>query len=533
MENVNLFKKELFDKLKLATIFEDAVPMTVQGINFQKHVIQSLKNGKTFSLSFIDSIVRECARVASIDEAIKDIHQTVTETLNESLFKYNIALLSEVIDNGLSKDTVQEMLVKECNALITESEDVVLKKIQNGVFAVYETSNSAAKAISMHAKSLIKMNQHGQITEGDFKVYNPASYYIVENDSIYFRAKNHIFAMDKNGLRLAAAPNKSFVEMSMLVENTEFLAEDDCFKLQSKSFGEIAIREGKIFKKNAETFVFEEISMEDFAKQSSMVIESRLSNAFERSAANAMAREADGVIALASNFKRIIKLDKVKIFESVNESFIFCSNNGRHSAGVLSSNRKPKQFLSYGKLKDAIQYIKEETGCDLTDEYKDELKVENEQDYNKSIQIKEQSRLIGSLNAKLKEINEELKLVEEGSEAHTLLHKANATVKGMIIAENNELDKMLKALSSSVNESKDNSVIDDIFFAWDDCCDDDRKGIEHGMTSGGKHQFDFDLKKMPKPAIAEFSKTLTEILKKEKAHLIEGSVESGVIKFKL
>lgn len=446
MENTQLFKQELFEKLKFATVFENFSPLSTQGINLQNRVVSALKNdSNTFSLRFAGSILDETARVANFDAAAKEISEGFGKIVESVVFKYNIALLSETLEAGLSKDQVQEMLVKECEALLTESEETVLANIQNGRLAVYEGTSKAVKAIVSQAKSRIVLNESAETKVNDVKVYSPVSYVEIHEDAAFMRVAHHIFAVSDAGIKQAAAPSRAFLELTNLVEKLNFVEASDGFVIENSNLGKIELTDGKIFKQD-ETGVFEELSISNFAKNASVVASVKANgNKLDKTVARNIMESADGVIAVANNYKNIYKLDNFIVIENarVNEAMLLCTHKNRIFAGVLESSRKPKEFLSFARISEALNYVKENSGVDLSTRFEEELVLENSANAEKTIQITKQNNLLGTLTDKLGNVNEELQLVEAGSPAHESLLKLQGQVKGIMVEENNKLKTII------------------------------------------------------------------------------------------
>lgn len=442
MDNINLLKRELFESTKIVKLLESLSPLTVQGHTFKQTYLKGAASKNFNTLRTLNSIIVESARISKTDDAVLDFYEAVNDVISKNIFKYNLGLLHEVLNESNSKTRVQEMLQKELNNLVAESEETVVSKLQHGALNVYENI-SAVNSICNEARKLI--NSADTVVESsEYSVYHPISYVYYEDGQAYIQAKNNVFSVSESGISLSKSPNRAFNAIATFVESLQFDRVEESFVISDAILGDLEITENKLFKKNSNN-IYEEVDTADYANKISVILESKARNRVDAIAAKSISEMADGIIMVANNFKNIVEVQEISIIDNkrTNESFMIGAKNNIFYCAVLESRKRAKEFVAFNRITEAIEYIKKASGYDITERFIKEVKAEASVDAKTSLAIREQNNLIAELNKRLSAVNEDLSLVERGSDAYNILKDLKSNIVGAIVEQNNVLKSII------------------------------------------------------------------------------------------
>lgn len=362
---------EALASLDFGAILSKASYQTQTGKNLvEKYQSYVMTNAVTCGL--VNSFLSE-AKNCLYDSGVQKIYEVVAQHVSENRYSWMLASACESIEsNRSSYNYLNRNAAEQVRKLLEMKEEDVVSYVKAGALkhVMYcEAFRNIAKAIYKDQPVVESFENYSKT--------HPIS--IVENKEgvIYFAVANGIYKIYEGKVEeaLTSEVSQEFLTIARLLESNILHYENGVITYDDKNM-KIEISESGIIKeRNGQRT---EMSVEQLREHNALYVRGLMN--IQRNQVGAI---LEGLVKIAENFSNICILDNVSIVNSKNDTLLTIENEDQMYAKCLSTNHT-SHWQICENIYEAINFIKERTHVDLTEEYQDKInsiieKVEGEE----------------------------------------------------------------------------------------------------------------------------------------------------------
>jgi len=454
---------------QIANKIQSEKAITIAGNNVLSNMLTTLNESKTPMMD-LKEFTTNAEKLAPNDAKLVDIINFIKGTVNggDLNFLVNLAKEEHFKEMGRAGFPSVEDTIKEFESLFNETPSIIEQGIKNGLLDKLQSNllmdikselipEGKNKIIKKPEEVVMVINENQTLLNGDLVMYSPVAISMedVKNNRILLLTESDVLSIDRGTKFFDRIPAEELNDLNIpeghkrmmsAIQQLTYNPIEECFSLNEKwdfdlklnKKGELIIlnennQESQLSKDDLTSFLMESIdvyqnNLKGFDKQSYI-------------------KDADNLILLTENHKRLIKIDNLKTIRNLNENtYVIVEPNSISNPKIIAGTglKSSKEFESYVKLNENCNEI---LNNKLVGLFESQLEIEKEFTQDKFNNIQKLNEEQSELNQAIVETDNLLKIAEENSPAW---EKLNETRKNL----SDKLDVNLTNLNSYINNHK-------------------------------------------------------------------------------